>query len=185
MDVSSTELPGVRLLEPDVYEDKRGSFMEVWNARDYGHRGIEVSFVQDNLSRSRRGILRGLHMQVRHVQGKLVRVVRGEAYDVAVDARAGSPHFGRFAGVVLSAERMNQLYVPPGFAHGFCVVTDEAEIEYKCTDVYDPSSEVTIAWNDPEIGIPWPCEAPLLSEKDLRGRPLAELVDRLPRYEGP
>ena len=179
-----TELPGVVLVEPDVHRDGRGFFLEAYHARKYREGGIDAVFVQDNHSRSSRGILRGLHLQTRRPQGKLVRVVTGEVYDVAVDVRVGSPAFGRFVGVRLSAEDQRQLYIPPGFAHGFAVLSEEADFEYKCTDFYDPGGELSIAWNDPAIGIAWPLSAPSLSAKDAAARPLAELSEQLPRYIG-
>jgi dTDP-4-dehydrorhamnose 3,5-epimerase len=138
--------------------------------------------VQDNHSRSSRGILRGLHLQVNHPQGKLVRVVEGEVYDVAVDVRRGSPHFGRHFGVTLSAANFRQLWIPPGFAHGFLVTSDDAQFEYKCTDLYHPEDEISVAWNDPAIGIAWPNPSPKLSKKDAEAKTLAELGDALPRF---
>ena len=180
----ATPLPGVTLIEPDVHRDDRGFFLESYQAQRYAAAGIRESFVQDNHSRSAHGILRGLHLQLERPQGKLVRVIEGEVFDVAVDVRVGSPTFGRFAHCLLSGDNFRQLYVPPNFAHGFVVTSESAQFEYKCTDYYDPSSEITIAWDDPEIGIPWPIESPSLSEKDRKGLPLRELEALLPRYAG-
>lgn len=177
MDVSDTDLPGVRLLEPDVYVDDRGSFMETWNARDYGHSGIEVSFVQDNLSRSREGVLRGLHFQNPRPQAKLISVLAGEVYDVIVDVRVDSDTFGEWEGRILSGEDARQLYVPEGYAHGFVVTSGDALFHYKCTDFYHPEADRSIHWNDPEIGIEWPIDDPVLSDKDAE----APLLDDIPR----
>jgi len=179
-----TQLPGVILIEPDVHRDARGFFLESYQLKKYAKGGIRETFVQDNHSRSSRGILRGLHLQLAHPQGKLVRVIEGEVFDAAVDVRRGSPTFGRFAHSVLSAENCRQLYIPPNFAHGFVVTSESAQFEYKCSDYYDPASEVTIAWNDPDIAIPWPIESPILSDKDRQGLRLRELEDRLPEYVG-
>jgi dTDP-4-dehydrorhamnose 3,5-epimerase len=176
-----TELAGVVLIEPDVHRDGRGYFVETYHADKHRAGGIDRPFVQDNLSRSAGGTLRGLHLQVHHPQGKLIRVIEGEIYDVAVDVRWGSPTFGRWVGVTLSAENFVQCYIPPGFAHGFCVVGPAALVEYKCTDVYDPSSEIGIAWNDPALGIRWPVAEPILSDRDRQNPPLARFTDRLPR----
>ena len=177
-----TELPGVTVIEPDVYRDDRGFFLETYNARKYAEGGVSATFVQDNHSRSLRGTVRGLHAQRSRPQGKLVRVVQGEIFDVVVDVRRGSPSFGRWIGVTLSSTNFRQCYVPPNFAHGFCVLSDSAELEYKCTDFYDPSDEIRLLWNDPVIGIAWPVRAPLLSEKDRDAQPLAALMDILPLY---
>jgi dTDP-4-dehydrorhamnose 3,5-epimerase len=177
-----TDLPEVVLVEPDVYKDDRGFFLETYHAGKYRAVGISQTFVQDNHSRSVQGTVRGLHLQVRRPQAKLIRVVVGEIFDVAVDVRRGSPTFGRWVGVTLSATTFAQLYVPAGFAHGFSVLSPVAEIEYKCTDLYDPADEVGIAWNDPALAIPWRCEAPTLSERDRKNPPLSALMDRLPTY---
>jgi dTDP-4-dehydrorhamnose 3,5-epimerase len=174
-----TELPDVVLVVPDVHRDARGFFLETYHARKYREGGIDARFVQDNQSRSRRGTLRGLHAQVRSPQGKLVRVVRGEIWDVAVDIRPHSPSFGRFAGATLSEENAHQLWIPPGFGHGFCVLSEEADVEYKCTALYDPADEIAIRFDDPAIGIPWPIRDPVISPRDLAARPLAECVERL------
>jgi len=178
-----TDLPGVLVIEPDVYQDPRGFFLETYHAAKYRDGGIEAPFVQDNHSRSIRGTLRGLHLQPGRPQGKLIRVVEGEIYDVAVDLRRGSPTFGRWVAITLSAENFKQCYVPPGFAHGFCVLSQDAQVEYKCTDLYEPASEIGVAWNDPALAIPWPVSKPILSDRDRRYSTLAELSDRLPVYE--
>jgi len=178
-----TEIPGVVIVEPDVHRDGRGYFVETYHAEKYRAAGIPGPFVQDNHSRSVGGTLRGLHLQLQHPQGKLVRVVEGEIFDVAVDVRRGSPTIGRWVGVMLSADDFKQCYVPPGFAHGFCVTSPIALVEYKCTDIYDPKSEIGVAWNDPALAIPWPVSKPILSDRDRRYSTLAELSDRLPVYE--
>lgn len=184
MRIVATELPGVVIIEPDVHKDARGFFLETFHTRKYAEGSIRGPFVQDNHSHSTKGTLRGLHAQLRQPQGKLVRAVAGEMFDVAVDIRRGSPAFGRWAGVTLSGENFKQLYIPPGFAHGFCVLSDEVDVEYKCTDFYDPADEITVLWSDPKIGIAWPVAAPALSKKDAEARPLAELMDRLPAFSG-
>jgi dTDP-4-dehydrorhamnose 3,5-epimerase len=178
-----TDLPGVLVLKPRVFRDARGFFAETYHAQKFADLGISVPFVQDNHSRSQRGTLRGLHYQVRRPQAKLCRVVHGEVFDVAVDIRHGSPTFGKWTGVVLSAEEMNQIFIPVGFAHGFAVLSESAEFLYKCSDFYDPSSEGGIAWNDPEIGIRWPLPEPLLSGKDSLNPPINQIgLERLPKY---
>jgi dTDP-4-dehydrorhamnose 3,5-epimerase len=182
--VSPTGLPGVVLVEPQVFEDARGFFLETYHREKYAAAGITAAFVQDNHSHSAHRTLRGLHAQRSRAQGKLVRAVRGEMFDVAVDIRVGSPSFGRWTGATLSGANFRQLYIPPGFAHGFCVLSDEVDVEYKCTDLYVPGDEITVAWNDPEIGIDWPVREPILSAKDRNAPRLSELRDRLPRYEG-
>jgi dTDP-4-dehydrorhamnose 3,5-epimerase len=156
----------VLILEPTVHRDTRGFFLETYNAERFAEAGIPGPFVQDNHSRSARGVLRGLHAQLRKPQGKLVRVLVGEIFDVAVDVRADSPAFGRWTGVTLDADTFRQLWIPAGFLHGFCVMSDWAEIEYKCTALYDREDEIGVLWNDPDIGITWPIEAPALSQKD-------------------
>ena len=183
MRVLTTTIPGVVIIEPDVHRDPRGYFLETYHAGKYREAGIDRPFVQDNHSRSVCGTVRGLHLQLRHQQGKLIRVIEGEIYDVAVDVRRGSPTFARWVGTTLSASDFRQCYVPPGFAHGFCVVSSVAQVEYKCTDVYDPSSEVGIAWNDPDLAISWPVREPILSDRDRRYGTLAEMTDRLPMCE--
>ena len=180
MKFTKTELPGVILVEPDVYSDSRGFFLETYHQRKYSEGGIPGPFVQDNHSHSVRGTLRGLHAQVGRPQGKLVRAVAGEMFDVAVDIRNGSPTLGRWVGFVLSGENFRQLYVPPGFAHGFCVLSERVDVEYKCTDFYDQAAEIAVAWTDPEIGILWPVSDPTLSPKDARAPRLREILDRLP-----
>jgi dTDP-4-dehydrorhamnose 3,5-epimerase len=175
-----TAIPDVILIDPDVHLDGRGFFLETYHAARYLEHGIAGPFVQDNHSRSVVGTLRGLHLQLRHPQGKLIRVIEGEIFDVAVDVRRGSPTFGRWVGVSLRAERFQQVYVPPGFAHGFAVVSPIAQVEYKCTDVYDPDSEIGIAWNDPALGISWPISEPLLSARDRHHATLGDVLDRLP-----
>lgn len=178
-----TALPEVVLVEPDVLRDERGFFLEVFHERRWAEEaGLRLRLVQDNHSRSRRGTLRGLHAQLRRPQGKLVRCTRGEIFDVGVDIRRGSPTFGRWAGALLSEENFRQLWVPEGFAHGFCVLSEVAEVQYKVTDFYDPGGEIGIAWNDPQIGIDWPLGEPLLSPRDAAAPTLAELLDRLPVY---
>jgi dTDP-4-dehydrorhamnose 3,5-epimerase len=179
-----TDLPDVLLIHPAVHRDDRGFFLETYHAERYEKAGLSKPFVQDNHSRSARGTLRGLHAQIERPQGKLVRVTQGEVLDVAVDIRHGSPTFGQHVGVVLTAEGFEQLWIPEGFAHGFCVLSETAELQYKCTDFYDPTSELTIAWDDPDIGIRWPAEEPpLLSEKDRLGIRLADCAtDLLPHY---
>ncbi len=183
MKVSETTLPGILLIEPDVFGDNRGFFMETWNRNRYGEQGLDVDFVQDNLSLSRQGILRGLHYQWPQPQGKLVQVLAGVVFDVAVDIRQGSPTFGQWFGCELSAENHFQLYIPEGFAHGFCVLSDEALFSYKCTDTYHSVTEHCLLWNDPDIGIEWPVTSPLLSDKDRNGLLLKDLpAADLPGY---
>jgi dTDP-4-dehydrorhamnose 3,5-epimerase len=174
MQFEATALPGVIAVEPRVFGDHRGFLMEVYHKQRFAEAGITLEFVQDNHSGSCRGTLRGLHYQIQHPQGKLVRVTRGEIWDVAVDVRRGSPHFGRWVGIALSEENRRQVYIPPGFAHGFCVLSEMAEVVYKCTDLYFPEHERTLLWNDPALGIEWPLGEPILSAKDQRGKPLAE-----------
>lgn len=164
-----SDIEGLYLIQPTVRGDARGYFMETYNFNDFKEAGLDMVFVQDNQSSSVRGVLRGLHYQKKHTQGKLVRVLSGEVYDVAVDIRKGSKTYGQWFGAVLSAEKKNMLYIPEGFAHGFYVLSDTAEFMYKCTDFYDPSAEAGIMWNDAGIGVKWPIpegEAPILSEKD-------------------
>jgi dTDP-4-dehydrorhamnose 3,5-epimerase len=179
-----TDLAEVVLIEPDVYPDERGFFLETWHARRYEEHGISARFVQDNHSKSRRGALRGFHAQSRHPQGKLIRVVRGEIFDVAVDIRVGSPSFAQHVSVRLAAASFQQLWVPPGFGHGFLVLSEEAEVEYKCTDFYDREDEIGFAWNDPMVAAPWPIEDPILSNKDRDAPTLAAIQHLLPRFEG-
>lgn len=176
---SPTDIAGVVLIEPPVFRDERGFFLETFRADKYGGAGIPTTFVQDNQSSSVRNTLRGLHLQWRHPQGKLVRVIRGAIWDVAVDIRRDSPTFGRWTAATLSADNFHQLYVPPGCAHGFCVLSDVADVEYKCTALYDPTGEAGVAYNDPELAIPWPVADPILSPRDQRHGTLRELVERL------
>jgi dTDP-4-dehydrorhamnose 3,5-epimerase len=184
MEIGPQELPEVLLIKPRVFGDERGYFKETFHAERYANAGMRLPFVQDNLSRSRRGTLRGLHLQQPHGQGRLVSVVDGEVFDVAVDLRVGSPTFGRWVDVTLSHHNHYQLYVPPGFAHGFCVTSESALFAYKCTDLYYPECEVGVAYDDPEIGIRWPIAAPLVGAKDRENLPLAKIdPSRLPRYE--
>jgi dTDP-4-dehydrorhamnose 3,5-epimerase len=183
--IRQTDLPGVLHIEPKVFGDERGYFLETWSAERYENDGVGVRFVQDNLSKSRRGTLRGLHLQYPFSQGKLVHVVAGEVYDVAVDVRLGSPTFGRYYGAMLNETNKHQLYIPPGYAHGFCVTSEEAVFAYKCTEGYHPEAEVTVAHDDPALGIPWPVTSPTLSKKDMAGLRLADVPrERLPRYQG-
>ena len=179
MRVERLELPDVLLIEPVVYSDPRGLFFEAYHHDRYAAAGVPDPFVQDNQSSSGQHVLRGLHAQLERPQGKLVRVLRGEIFDVAVDIRPDSPTFGRWTHATLSAENRHQLWVPPGFAHGFCVLSDEADVSYKCTRLYDPTDEVGVLWNDPDLAIDWPTDSPLLSSKDLDLPTLAELRPRL------
>jgi dTDP-4-dehydrorhamnose 3,5-epimerase len=176
MKLISTSLPGVLIIEPRVFRDERGFFLETYHAERYREAGLDATFVQDNHSRSMRGTLRGLHWQAERPQGKLVRVLLGEIYDVAVDIRPDSPTFGQWVGFTLSADNFRQAWIPPGFAHGFCVTSEVAEVEYKCTDFYDPPSERGLIWNDPEVGIVWPIQDPILSARDQKHPRLSALV---------
>ena len=179
MRFSETSIPGVILIEPDVFRDARGYFLETFNAAKYSKAGIPQTFVQDNQSVSAKNTLRGLHMQVRKPQGKLVRAVEGEIWDVAVDLRADSATFGQWTAAILSGENFHQFYVPPGCAHGFCVVSESAQVQYKVTELYDPSDEAGIASNDPSINITWPITSPLLSERDRRNPSLGDVAERI------
>jgi len=174
-----SSVAGVIVIDPDVFRDVRGHFLETFHAGKYEAAGIPRSFLQDNRSLSIRDTLRGLHMQLRKPQGKLVCVVRGEIWDVAVDLRHDSPTFGRWTGEILSAENFRQLYIPPGCAHGFCVMSETAEVQYKCTQLYDPSDEVGIVWNDPTLAIDWPVRHPLLSARDQSHPTLEQLLERV------
>jgi dTDP-4-dehydrorhamnose 3,5-epimerase len=177
--VTTTDLPGVLVIEPRIMGDDRGFFLEAFHAARYREAaGIASTFVQDNHSRSKRGVLRGLHFQRQHPQGKLVRAARGETFDVAADVDPRSPTFGRWVGVTLSDENHRQLWIPPGYAHGFVVLSELADVEYKCTNYYDEKSEAGVIWNDPDLGIAWPIEKPTLSEKDKRLPTLAKLAAR-------
>jgi dTDP-4-dehydrorhamnose 3,5-epimerase len=183
MNIIETNLPGVLIIEPRVFGDERGFFMENWNRKRYEEAGLPDRFVQDNLSYSARGVLRGLHFQNPQPQGKLVSVLQGAVFDVAVDIRIGSPTFGEWTGVTLSAANKRQFYVPPDFAHGFLVTGEDALFFYKCTDYYAPSAEGIVLWNDPEIGIEWPTDAPTLSGRDSEALPLREMPEgTLPHY---
>ncbi len=180
MNVIRCDVPGLVILEPKVFGDARGFFMETWNEQRYREAGIDVRFVQDNLSLSRRGILRGLHFQNPVPQGKLVSVLQGEVFDVAVDIRRSSPTFGKWEATRLSSENKRQFFVPPGFAHGFLVLSEAALFHYKCTNFYSPKTEISIRWDDPDIGIQWPLAEPLLSERDAKGLFLKDVpADRL------
>lgn len=180
MKITRCELEGLLILEPKVFGDARGFFMETWNQRRYTEAGLAGDFVQDNLSSSRRGTLRGLHFQNPASQGKLVSVLDGEVFDVAVDLRRSSATFGRWHGLTLSSVNRQQFFIPPGFAHGFVVMSETAMFHYKCTDFYTPANELTVRWDDPEVGIQWPIRNPVLSEKDARGLRLRDVpVDRL------
>lgn len=182
MQFIATKLPGVVLVEPDVFNDPRGYFLETYHAGRYAEGGIPGPFVQDNFSHSVRNTLRGLHYQLQRAQGKLVMVLEGRIFDVAVDIRKGSPTFGRWDGVELTGENKRQLYIPPGFAHGFCVLSETADVLYKCTDVYSREDERGIIWNDPALAIAWPVTAPLLSDKDRAYKRLSEMDGDLPAY---
>lgn len=180
MKVTPTELPDVLLIEPKVFSDDRGFFFESWNQRALAAAGLNAEFVQDNHSRSLRNVLRGLHYQIEHAQGKLVRVCAGEVFDVAVDIRRSSPTFGRWTGAKLSAQNKHMLWIPPGYAHGFLVLSEAAEFLYKTTDYWYPEHERTLLWNDPALGIAWPLDGqPAVAAKDAAGRPLA-LADVYP-----
>jgi len=185
MNVIPQSIPDLLLFEPKVFGDARGFFLETYHAARYAEAGVKGAFVQDNMSRSKRGTLRGLHLQEPYGQGKLVSVVDGEVYDVAVDVRVGSPTFGKWVGVTLSADNHRQLWIPPGFAHGFCVTSDSALFAYKCTELYHPETEVGVRFDDPALAIPWPGGEPLVSDKD-RKHPVLSAIDpaRLPRYQG-
>jgi dTDP-4-dehydrorhamnose 3,5-epimerase len=182
MKVEPTDIDGVLTIEPDVFSDPRGFFLETYNSARYAAAGLAETFVQDNLSFSTRDTLRGLHAQFLAPQGKLVRVGEGEVFDVAVDIRVGSPTFLRWVGKRLSAKNQLQLYIPPGFAHGFCVLSERAQVEYKCTELYDSEDAGTIAWDDPEIGIEWPTAEPLLSDRDRSALRVRAQRGNLPRY---
>lgn len=182
MDIEDTPLPGAAVLNIDVFGDDRGWFMEMWNADRYHMSGLDVEFVQDNLSQSKSGVLRGLHFQNPQPQGKLVTVLQGEVYDAIVDLRSDSPTYKEWFGITLSAEEPTQLYVPEGCAHGFLVTGDTALFHYKCTDLYAPDAEWSIRWNDPEIGIEWPVSDPILSEADAAAPYLHNLPEEALRF---
>jgi dTDP-4-dehydrorhamnose 3,5-epimerase len=175
MNVIQCELRGLLVIEPKVFGDPRGYFLETWNQRRYREAGLDAHFVQDNISVSRRGILRGLHFQNPNSQGKLVSVLEGEVFDVAVDLRRNSPTFGRWHATTLTGETKRQFFIPAGFAHGFLVMSELAMFHYKCTDFYSPKDELTLRWDDPDVGIEWPMKEPLLSEKDTKGLRLRDL----------
>ena len=176
MEVIQTEIPDVKIVKPKVYGDERGFFLETFEQKRYQEMlGISLNFVQDNHSQSQKNVLRGLHFQKENPQGKLVRVVRGEVFDVAVDIRKDSLTYGKWVGVILSEDNKSQLWIPPGLAHGFLVMSDIADFEYKCTNYYDPNSERCLLWNDPTVNINWPISTPILSEKDKLGKTLQEL----------
>ncbi|MFN0152583.1 MAG: dTDP-4-dehydrorhamnose 3,5-epimerase [bacterium] len=175
----STEIAGVVVIEPQVHRDARGFFLETYHERKFREGGIDVRFVQDNHSLSSLGTLRGLHAQRTRPQGKLVRVIRGEIFDVAVDIRRGSPTFLKWTSVVLSAENFRGVYIPPGFAHGFCVTSEIAEVVYKCTDLYDPADEFGILWSDPTLGIQWPTASPSVSAKDQAASNISDILTQL------
>jgi len=186
MKVLPTKLDGVYIVEPQVFYDDRGFFLETYHQRKYAESGINCNFVQDNLSRSVRGTLRGLHYQLEHGQAKLIQVIKGDVFDVVVDIRRDSPSFKQWAGVNLSEENKRQLFVPEGFAHGFCVLSEVAHVLYKCSDLYVPEDEGGILWSDPDLAIDWPIEKPLLSDKDSRLPCLADVPpERLPVYADP
>jgi dTDP-4-dehydrorhamnose 3,5-epimerase len=183
MKIIETALPGAIVIEPQVFGDARGFFYESYNEAKYREAGIDRRFVQSNVSRSAKGVLRGLHYQWPHPQGKLVSVVEGEVYDVAVDIRRGSPTFGRWVGVMLTADNHRHFWIPEGFAHGFCVVSEFATFSYQCTALYDREGDAGIRWNDADVGIDWPISAPLLSEKDTRAPFLKDVpAERLPTF---
>ena len=175
MNVIRGPISGLLTIEPKVFGDARGFFLETWNLDRYRAAGLDADFVQDNLSFSRRGILRGLHFQNPKPQGKLLQVLLGEVFDVAVDIRRSSPTFGKWHGLVLSAENKRQFYIPPGFAHGFVVLSETALFHYKCTECYSPKDEMAIRWDDPDIGVEWPLKEPLLSERDVKGLRLCDV----------
>jgi dTDP-4-dehydrorhamnose 3,5-epimerase len=183
MNIKETKLPGVLILEPDVFSDDRGFFLETWNRGRYEDAGIQGTFVQDNISFSKKGVLRGLHFQYPQSQGKLIQVLSGGVVDVAVDIRKGSPTFGQWVGEELSDANHRQMYIPPGFAHGFCVISDTAVFSYKCTDYYNPATENGIIWNDPDLNIDWPIKEPILSPKDKEYSRLKDIPpDKLPDF---
>ena len=178
MKVIETKLPGVLIIEPTVFDDTRGFFKETYQAQRYRDAGIEYDFVQDNHSRSQKGVLRGLHFQISKPQGKLVSCSQGAVFDVAVDVDPLSATFGQYVGIELTEDNHRQFWLPPGYAHGFCVLTDTADFQYKCTDYYDPSDEGGLIWNDPDVAIKWPIDQPLLSDKDIKLPTLKELANQ-------
>jgi len=180
--IRPSRIPDVLIIEADVFSDDRGFFMETWHAERFAEHGCGDKFVQDNHSRSEKNVLRGLHYQLEQPQGKLVRVVNGAVFDVAVDIRRGSPTFGQWVGLELTGDNNRQIYVPPGFAHGFCVLSDSADFLYKCTEYYAPDDEYGLLWNDPDIGIDWPGHEFTISKKDAKNSLLRAMHDRLPVY---
>jgi dTDP-4-dehydrorhamnose 3,5-epimerase len=182
MRVTPADIPEVLLIEPVVFSDSRGFFLETYHADRYAECGVKGTFVQDNHSRSARNTIRGLHLQLTRPQAKLIRVLSGEIFDVAVDVRRGSPTFGKWVGVTLSADSFWQYYIPEGFAHGFSVLSEVAEVEYKCTDFYDPAGQLGIRWNDPSLDIPWRVNSPVLSDRDRANLTLCEVEHLLPHY---
>jgi dTDP-4-dehydrorhamnose 3,5-epimerase len=183
MKVIQTSIPEVMIFEPQVFSDRRGNFLETYQEQKYRAAGVPKLFVQDNQSHSFKNVLRGLHFQLHHPQGKLVRVTQGEVFDVAVDIRRNSPTFGKWHGEILSAVNHRQMYIPENFAHGFCVLSEDAEFLYKCTDFYVPGDEVGLIWNDPQLGIEWPVDRPILSDKDAVLPTLAEVLNLLPQSD--
>ncbi len=180
MEIIKTSIPEVIVFVPPVFTDSRGYFLETYQQQKYAAAGIPKPFVQDNQSYSTKNVLRGLHFQLRHPQGKLVRVIQGSVFDVAIDMRQNSPTFGKWHGEILSAENKRQMYIPENFAHGFCVLSDSAEFVYKCTDFYVPGDEVGLIWNDPQIGVKWPIEQPILSDKDAVLPSWVDVLELLP-----
>lgn len=182
MELLPTSLPGVLLIQPKVHRDERGFFVETFQIPRYKEAGVTVDFVQDNQSASQKNTLRGLHAQIQRPQAKLVRCIEGEIFDVAVDVRKGSPNFGKWFGALLNAENCRQMYVPAGFVHGFAVMTERAQVEYKCSDIYVPDDQLTVLWNDPQIGVQWGIQDPILSPKDKGAKTLAQQMDLLPNF---
>jgi len=182
MELLPTTLPGVLLIQPKIHRDERGFFIETFHAPRYKDAGVDADFIQDNQSSSVKGTLRGLHAQVKRPQAKLVRCIEGEIFDVAVDVRKGSPNFGKWFGALLNSENCRHMYIPSGFVHGFAVLSDRAQVEYKCSDIYVADDQLTVLWNDPKVGIEWGLKDPILSPKDKVAKPLSELTDLLPHY---
>lgn len=184
MHIIETKIPGVLILEPTVYSDARGDFFECFHAEKYPHQGLPAKFVQDNFSRSKKNVVRGLHYQLTNAQGKLIWITQGKIFDVVADVRRGSPTFGQWLGITLSADKQQQVYIPPGLAHGFCALTDNVNFYYKCTDYYQPNSERGILWSDTDLNIPWPVTNPILSDKDKLNPTLKDInPEQLPQYE--
>lgn len=185
MDISTTSLGEVIIITPKIFHDSRGFFLESFHASNFAAAGITASFVQDNHSRSKRGVLRGLHYQIEQPQGKLVSVMRGRIFDVAADIRVSSPTYGKWVGVILDDVKRNALWIPPGYAHGFCALSEDVDVVYKCTDYYNPRGERGIRWDDPTLSVEWPIKNPLVSEKDGEYPLLSSGLNELPMYEGP